>query len=340
MTLGDPVAPAAAAVAAPDATQPSADAPESVAPAAEQVLRPPAEAAPAAHAEPPGDDSGSAAAEPSGAGNRRSRVLAALGAAVVVIAIAVAAVLLATGTSHAGKSATASLGDVPTNHATGNGEATVSLSGNQAVVTVNTTGLDRNAPLVHLMHIHAGGKGECPPATAAQLHNGHLTISTTNGAAYYGPPVQSLTTHGDTSAASILAFPRYLSGGTLHYVRTIVLPPEVASEIRRNNAVIVVHGVDYDGSGIYSGVLGLSELGGGVPGTATAPALCGKLVGSTSGGAASARAHEGAVRYTASLKPSAESLSEILYCIAYLREAASEEARRHGHTGTGGRPSA
>ena len=134
--------------------------------------------------------------------------------------------------------------------------ATVSLSGNQAVVTVNTTGLDRNAPLVHLMHIHAGGKGECPPASAAQPHNGHLTISTNDGAAYYGPPVQSLTTHGDTSAASILAFPRYLSGGTLHYVRTIMLPPEVATEIRRNNAVIVVHGVDYDGSGIYSGVLG------------------------------------------------------------------------------------
>ena len=339
MTLGDPVAGVAAAVAAPDATQPSADAAASVAPAAEQVSRPPEQAAPGVDAERSAD---TGAAEPpsrGGAGRRRSRILVALGATVVVIGIAVAAVLLVTGTSSARKSATASLTDVPTNHVTGGGGASVSLSGNRAVVSVNTTNLDRNAPLVHLMHIHAGGKGECPPPSAAQLHNGHLSISTTNGGAYYGPPVQSLTTQGDTSAASILAFPRYLSGGSLQYVRTIVLPPEVASEIRQGRAVIVVHGVDYDGSGIYSGVLGLSELNHSVPGTATAPALCGKLV-PTANAAASARINKGSLLYTASLKPSAESLSEILYCISYLREAATEAARRRGHAGSRARPSA
>ena len=40
------------------------------------------------------------------------------------------------------------------------------------------------------MHIHAGAKGECPPASAARPHNGHLTISTTDGINYYGPPVR------------------------------------------------------------------------------------------------------------------------------------------------------
>src|SRR5262249_26046298 len=79
------------------------------------------------------------------------------------------------------------------------------------------------------------------------------------------------------SPGSILAFPRFLSGGNLHYTRTIVLPRNVAAEIRRNNAVMVVHGTDYDHSGIYSGVLDPSELNKGVPGTATAPALCGPL---------------------------------------------------------------
>jgi hypothetical protein len=350
MTLGDQVAPAAAAPVAAEATQPSADAAEGAAAAAvaapvavvaaDQVAPPPPHGAPATDAEPPAAGGGAPRDQRGRKTKRRGRVLIGLGTAVVVVGVAIAAALIAAGSSSAGKSATASLGAVPTNHVSGDGNASVSLSGNRAVVTVNTTNLDRNAPLVHLMHIHAGAKGVCPPAAAAQLHNGHLTISTTNGAAFYGPPVQSLTTNGDTSAASILAFPRYLSGGTLHYVRTIALPPEVAAEIRRSNAVIVVHGVDYDGSGIYSGVLGISELGKGVPGTATAPALCGKLVASTSNGSASARANNGVLRYTASLKPSAESLSEILYCISYLREAASEEARRRGRAGSNLPPSA
>ena len=68
------------------------------------------------------------------------------------------------------------------------GSATVRLNGDVAVVTVTTNGLADGAALIHAMHIHAGGKGECPPASAARLHNGHLTISTTDGINYYGPP--------------------------------------------------------------------------------------------------------------------------------------------------------
>jgi hypothetical protein len=161
---------------------------------------------------------------------------------------------------------------------TGSGDATVRLDGDSASITVTTNGLDNGSELVHLMHIHGGGKGECPPASAARLHNHHLAISTTDGINYYGPPVQALTTHGDTSVASILAFRRFLSGGSLHYSRTITLPAKVAAQIRANDAVVVVHGTDYDGSGIYSGVLDASELSKSVPATATAPALCGRLV--------------------------------------------------------------
>jgi hypothetical protein len=186
-------------------------------------------------------------------------------------------VILASGSgSPSGQLSSTALGEVPTNHVTGSGTATIRLNKNQAVVTVTTSGLDYNEDLVHLMHIHAGGKGLCPPASAARLHNGHLTISTTDGINYYGPAVVALTVRGDTSPSSILAFPRYLSGGNIHYTRTITLSPTVIEELRRGNAVVVVHGTDYDHSGIYSGVLDPSELDKSVPGTATAPALCGR----------------------------------------------------------------
>jgi serine/threonine protein kinase len=196
-----------------------------------------------------------------------------------LIAGAVAAVLLTSGSGRStGELASSTLPPVPTNHVTGSGEVTVRLKGNAATIALTTQGLDNGAALVHAVHIHAGRKGQCPPATAARLHNGHLSISTTDGINYYGPPVQSLTTSGDTSAASILAFRRYLTGGSLHYSRTITLPATVAADVRNDNAVVVVHGIDYDGSGIYSGVLDRSELNKSLPGTATAPALCGQLV--------------------------------------------------------------
>ncbi|MHB8235213.1 MAG: hypothetical protein ACYDHT_11235, partial [Solirubrobacteraceae bacterium] len=112
---------------------------------------------------------------------------------------------------------------------------------------------------------------------------------------------QALTTHGDTGVASILAFPRFLSGGNLHYSRTIVIPPKVAAAIRDENAVVVVHGTDYDGTGIYSGVLDASELSKSVPATATAPALCGRLVAAQNAAVSDTGRGAGMTSYTASL---------------------------------------
>ena len=237
-----------------------------------------APSSPAASVQQPPESVNDARGHPRGqrlAGQRR-RV--ALLVALAAIALAAVVIALTSGSgAPAGRLSDSVLYQVPTNHVTGAGQATVRLNGNQAAVTVTTSGLDNDAELVHLIHIHGGGKGQCPPASAAHLHNGHLAISTTDGINYYGPPVQALTTHGDTGVGSILAFPRFLSGGNLHYTRTIVLPPDVAAEIRRSKAVVVVHGTDYDHTGIYSGVLDPSELNKGVPGTATAPALCGPL---------------------------------------------------------------
>jgi hypothetical protein len=197
---------------------------------------------------------------------------------------------------------------------------TLELEGDRATIALRTHDLDNNDSLVHVMHIHGGGKGECPPASAARLHNGHLAIDTNDGINFYGPPMQSLTTYGDTSVASILVFKRYPSGGSIHYSRTITLPANVVRAIRDDNAVIVVHGIDYDNSGIYSGVLDRSDLDKALPATATAPALCGRL---TEASQTTARVSD----YTATMAPTALSAAELSECLALADATAGEERR-------------
>ena len=162
---------------------------------------------------------------------------------------------------------------VPGNHVKGDGSAEIVLQGDNATVSVDTKGLLNGSP--HAMHIHAGGKGVCPPASAARLHNGRLSISTSNGIQFYGPPQVALTTSGDTSRKSIVDFSRFPTVGDIAYKRTITLPPGIAGAIRANNAVLIVHGIDYNGNGIYDNVLDRSELKRSLPGESTAPALCG-----------------------------------------------------------------
>jgi predicted Ser/Thr protein kinase len=270
-----------------------------------------AASSPTASAQQPPESAQEARRDPRRPGRAGQRRRAALLVALAAIALAAVVIALTAGSGAApGRLSASVLGEVPANHVSGAGQASVRLDGDRAAVTVSTSGLDNDAELVHLIHIHGGGKGQCPPASAARLHNGHLAISTTDGINYYGPPVEALTTHGDTGVGSILAFPRFPSGGNLHYTRTIVLPPSVAAEIRRNNAVVVVHGTDYDHSGIYSGVLDPSELNKGVPGTATAPALCGPLR-ATANGAADSGSRGREHLYTAVLQSSAVQASAV-----------------------------
>jgi hypothetical protein len=212
-----------------------------------------------------------------GGGRRRRYWWAGLGAAAVVAAAVVAVVLLTSGgsTSGPGQLYEAVLRPVPDNHVTGSGTAAVTLHGDTATVTVDVTGLINAS---HLMHIHAFGEGICPPASAAKLYNGHLAISTTDGLRYYGPMAAALTLSGDTSMDSMLAFSRYPSQGTIHYRRTIVLTTAAANAIRNGNAVVVVHGIDYDNSGHYDNVLNRSELDNAFSQDSTAPAVCGTLL--------------------------------------------------------------
>jgi len=320
--------------AGPPTAPPAAAGSPTVAPAVGVAAtgEPPA-GAPPAGAAPTGTPPPSRPAPPRKAGGR-GRLYAAVLVALVVVAAVV--VVLASGSSTpSGALSSAALGAVPTNHVTGSGQATIRLNGNQAVVTVTTSGLDSDAELVHLMHIHGGGKGECPPESAARLHNGHLAISTTDGINYYGPIIQALTTRGDSSVASDLAFPRYLTGGNLHYKRTLTFSPSVIEDLRNDNAVVVVHGIDYDGSGIYSGVLDPSELNKSLPGTATAPALCGKLIGATTA-AAKPRSGRGTLVYTAALQQNAaiNLLGEAFLCGIDEATPALPKIRREAGAGS------
>ena len=247
---------------------------------------------------------------------RRHRVPAI--AAAVVVACAVALVVILSGgssddPSKGGQRAAQPVGQplkgdltpVPTNHVNGAGNVAMRLNGNVATITITTSELLDGNP--HPMHIHAGKRGICPPATAARPHNGHLAISTLDGGPFYGPPVTALTTKGSTGPGSILALTRFPKTGAIHYTRRLTLTAPVAAFVRADNAVIVVHGADYNGNGIYDNSLDRSDLKRSLPGELTTPALCGKLIpqkvapGST-GQTKTAQAPTGTGVYHASLK--------------------------------------
>lgn len=165
------------------------------------------------------------------------------------------------------------------------GTATVSVTGDQATVTVHTTGASPNLP--HAQHIHIGGNNTCP--TMADDANKDGVLSTAEGAPDYGGVKVSLTTSGDVSDSSALAvsrFPTASKSGEVTYTRTFTLPNGVtASDVA--NGVIVQHGVSEIGGdkAKYDGDA-KSSLDKSLPLEATAPNSCGKLVAMPVGGAA------------------------------------------------------
>ena len=239
---------------------------------------PPSGTLPPSMAMPPPSQPPAAAATGSPAPRSKRPIFAVLLGLALIAAIAIVIVVTGGGgkAKPAGKPYNASLAPVPTNRVTGNGSGTVNLNGNAATVTVTTKGLVNGAP--HAMHIHAGGRGECPPASTARRHNGNLSISTTDGIKFYGPPEVSLTSSGDSSAKSRVDFARFPTTGDINYTRTVTIPQGVAEAIRSGNAAIIVHGIDYNHNGVYDNVLDRSELSNSLTGESTAPALCGRVV--------------------------------------------------------------
>ncbi|MGK5450505.1 hypothetical protein [Streptomyces radiopugnans] len=200
--------------------------------------------------------------------------LAALAALAPAVALAPPA--LADGTPrHGDVKLHTTLNPFKVNKVTGSGTAMVHLEGNRAHVTVKVRGLLAGAP--HAQHFHVGAKGVCPPESAAKVRNGKLSLNTTDGLPFYGAIGTSLTTSGDTSPASGLAVDRFPVGSEYTYKRTITVTDDVAKSLRSDNAVVVVHGIDYNGNGEYDGNLGPSDLDPSLPAEATNPALCGAL---------------------------------------------------------------
>ena len=152
------------------------------------------------------------------------------------------------------------------------GTAWVTVEGNEVTVKMENTGLLAGSP--HAQHIHVGGKNQCPdPNMEGSGENGAIQVSDAHDD--YGMIVSSLTTEGDTSPDSGLAVDRFPVGDD-PYERTFEVSDEVAADISAGDGVIVVHGVDHNGSGAYDGDV-KSDLDPELPSEATDPAACGTL---------------------------------------------------------------
>ena len=132
----------------------------------------------------------------------------------------------------------------------------------------------------HAQHIHFGeqARQECP--TVRDDNNGDHRLNTAEGQPAYGPVRVSMTKDGPTGAGSTLAVDRFPTApnGEIHYDRKTRTEREVARGIRRGNAVVVVHGVDYNHNGAYDFAgAGKSELDPALPAEATDPVACGVL---------------------------------------------------------------
>ena len=62
-----------------------------------------------------------------------------------------------------------------------------------------------------------------------------------------------------------------------------------------------MHGIDYNGNGVYDQTLGASDLNPGLDGEATAPALCGELAADPAGGQSARRQSPAGQIYTSAL---------------------------------------
>ncbi|TFV57911.1 hypothetical protein E4P41_13685 [Geodermatophilus sp. DF01-2] len=160
------------------------------------------------------------------------------------------------------------------------GTSWVTLEGDQAKVTVEVTGVLPGAP--HAQHFHIGAQGVCPPPSADE--DGDGIVSTAEGQPFYGMIGTSLTTEGDTSPDSGLAVDRFPTpeDDSYTYERTFTISQEVQESFAAGNAVVVVHGIDTNGSGTYDGDQ-MSSLDPSLPLEATAPAACGSYTMSQMG---------------------------------------------------------
>ncbi len=207
---------------------------------------------------------------------RRIMMIAAAMSGLMLFAMTQAAIADRPAQREAGSRARGML--MPLNNSGAYGRAAVGADGRQLDVRLQAHELAPALP--HAMHIHWGeeARHECP--TVSRDDDGDFRLTTVEGVPAYGPVRVSLTTSGDTSPESVLAVDRYPTApeGTIRYERQIRTQGEVARAIRRGEAVVVIHGVDYNGNGRYDfNSAGESDLNEDLPAEATDPAVCGAL---------------------------------------------------------------
>lgn len=154
------------------------------------------------------------------------------------------------------------------------GTAWASVDGNTVDIKLETEGLLEGAP--HAQHIHIGGQNMCP--TNDQTGNGpDGALQTSDAADQYGAVKVSLTNEpGKTGADAALDVDNFPNQASNTYSRTITVDDEMAKQIADGDGVVVVHGVDHNGSGEYDGDV-MSDLDPELPTEATDPAACGEL---------------------------------------------------------------
>ncbi len=209
---------------------------------------------------------------------RTARIAGASLAAAAAMALSVGPAFAADGW------VSANLRPVPGSEVSGSGTAQVTVTGNTIKVEMAASGLLPDQP--HAAHIHfaAAARHECP--SIKDDTNGDGTINTTEGGPAYGDIVVSLTKTGDTSPKSGLAVDRFSTapGGKISYERgSIKVSDGVAEAISKGQSVVVIHGVDHNHDGKYSGST-KSDLDPKLPTEATDPALCGALHIAPAGG--------------------------------------------------------
>ena len=202
---------------------------------------------------------------------RRTMIGAGAMACVWGLALAGPAAAAESGSADGSRSYQAALNPITANQVTGNGASWITVTGTTAEVKIQVNGLLDGVP--HAQHIHVDALGQCP--STPQQHNGLPSITVADGAPQYGGIGTSLTVDGPTTADHGLDVTHFPQTGSYTYSRTIELDPNVVANLAKGTAVLVVHGIDYNGNGAYDDVLGASELDPGLPAEATDPALCG-----------------------------------------------------------------
>jgi hypothetical protein len=154
------------------------------------------------------------------------------------------------------------------------GTAWAQVDGTQVQIKLEMQGLLAGAP--HAQHIHIGGQNTCP-TNDQQGKGADGALQTSDGVPQYGPVAVSLTkTGGMTGMDHALDVADFPTEGSYTYERTIEVSAEQAKQIAAGDGVVVVHGVDHNGSGTYDGDV-KSDLDPKLPSEATDPAACGEL---------------------------------------------------------------